>query len=63
MAPRPSSETKDQIWPPGPRRRRHLSGDLARGQRLYELLAAERFWCETCHNCHPLQEHRICRAG
>lgn len=32
-----------------------------RGERLYRRLAAERFWCDTCHGCHPLAQHRDCR--
>lgn len=31
------------------------------GERLYRLLAAEWFWCDTCHGLHPLAEHRGCR--
>ena len=34
-----------------------------RAKRLYDLLAAESFWCETCHGWHPLCEHRDCRTS
>jgi hypothetical protein len=39
-----------------------IPDDLARGRRLAALLASERFWCEICGACHPLQEHRTCRT-
>ena len=29
---------------------------------LYESVADESFWCDTCEAKHPLREHRDCRA-
>jgi hypothetical protein len=51
-----------RVWDTRGARAPHLSGDLYRGRRLYELLQHERFWCETCGRSHPLCEHRQCRA-
>jgi hypothetical protein len=40
-------------------------GRLARDaeHRLYLAVADECFYCEACGACHPLREHRICRAS
>jgi len=43
--------------------RKVVPGDEARGKRLFELLAAVPFLCETCGQMHALREHRLCRAG
>src|SRR5271163_4646223 len=40
-----------------------VKGDQERGRRLWALLALERFWCDVCGSCHPLAEHRDCRAN
>jgi hypothetical protein len=38
---------------------------MTRAERLalYETVADELFWCETCRGHHPLREHRVCRRA
>ena len=38
-------------------------GDRERAHDLFDLMAGENFWCETCGQSHPLIEHRRCRAA
>lgn len=38
-----------------------VPGDERRGRELFDLLAAELFWCERCHGRHPLAELRLCQ--
>jgi hypothetical protein len=37
--------------------------DAATRRGLYDAVADEPFWCETCGGTHPLREHRDCRKG
>ena len=54
-----SGGTANRNWArPGSRTR--VTGDAARGLRLFEELKGERFLCE-CGRLHPLIEHRQCR--
>jgi len=56
-----SGGSANRYWQRAGSRVRNVPGDTERRQRLYRLLADERFWCDNCGAMHPLHEHRDCR--
>lgn len=58
-----SGGVANRTWARPGHRVTDAAGDAERGRRLFAQLAHERFWCDNCGSCHPLIEHRDCRAG
>lgn len=63
MSGRWSGGTANRYWQRPGSRLRNVPGDAERGKRLFAQLAQESFWCDNCGDCHPLAEHRACRAA